>query len=468
MTNVKRIDEAPSIRTEALGPSGEHLFVPPQSIEAESSLLGSILLHSPSFDLANDIVSEPDFYRYEHRLIFAAIKELFTKRKAIDVVTVFELCSSRGNADEIGGIQYLHSLAQYVASSKNIVSYAQIVHKKAVLRRMAAAGENIARLPLTQQGAEIDDLLGQAEKELLMVGNAMAFRKETPSINERVVDLLDCLQALSEDPTLGRGVLSGFGALDDMTNGFQGGDLVIIAARPSMGKTALAMNIAADCAFVQKKPVVAISLEMSGRKLTFRLAGSVCSINQSRLAKGQLDESEWSRVTELDARMDGVFDIEDASTMKGLGVSVACSIARRAARKHGKLGMVVVDYIQLLDSDSKDKDNNKNLQISEITRCLKLLAIELNCPVIALSQLNRGVENRPNKRPVMSDLRDSGAIEQDADVIMFIYRDDYYTKEASREPGVAEIDIAKHRNGPTGMVRLAWQPAYARFDNLGA
>ncbi len=437
--------------------------IPPHSIEAESSVLGSLLLSNEAFDYVVDLLGAGDFYRYEHRLIFGAISTLVNAGKPADVVTVNEHMEKAGEGEGAGGLVYLNALAQYVPSPVNIRRYAEIVRDNSILRKLAATSDRIATSVFEPSGRTVEHLLAEAEREVLSISSNIA-QTEVRSLDENMANFLDRLQHLADNPGQRHGVKSGYRNLDHATGGLQSGELIVIAGRPSMGKTALAMNIAEHAAFEQNLPVLTFSLEMSEAQLTQRIVGSVGRIDQSKLRDGTLADTDWSRVADTVERMRGkVIDIQD-SGIETVGAMRA--FARRAARRHKKLGLIVVDYLQLMSSGN-DKDENRNTEITQISRGLKLLAKEMQCPVIALSQLNRGVENRGDKRPVMSDLRESGAIEQDADVIMFIYRDDYYTKEASREPGVAEIIIGKQRSGPTETVKLMWRPQYTRFDDMG-
>ena len=439
------------------------LRIPPHSVEAESSVLGSLLLSNEAFDHVADLLSAGDFYRYEHRLVFSAISALVNSGRPADVITVNEHLEKTGEGERVGGLVYLNALAQYVPSPVNIRRYAEIVRDNSILRKLAATSDRIAASVFEPSGRTVEHLLAEAEREVLAISSNIA-QTEVRSLDENMARFLDRLQHLADNPGQKPGVKSGYRNLDHATGGLQPGELIVIAGRPSMGKTALAMNIAEHAAFEQNLPVLAFSLEMSEAQLTKRIVGSVGRIDQSKLRDGTLADTDWSRVADTVERMRGkVIDILD-SGIDTIGSIRA--IARRAARRHKKLGLIVVDYLQLMSSGN-DKDENRNTEITQISRGLKLLAKEMHCPVIALSQLNRGVENRGDKRPMMSDLRESGAIEQDADVIMFIYRDDYYTKEASREPGVAEIIIGKQRDGATETVKLMWRPQYTRFDDMG-
>ncbi len=442
------------------------LRIPPHSIEAEQSVLGGLLLDNSAWDRAGDLLVDSDFYRFEHRHIYAAIGALVNATKPADVITVFEQLQSLGKAEECGGLVYLNALAQSVPSAANLRRYAEIVRERAVLRKLIAASDEIATQAFNPQGRPVDQILDEAEGRIFRIGEEGSKSKQGfQSMDALVVQLLDRVQELhdngAEEVT---GVRTGYFDLDRMTAGFQPGDLVVLAARPSMGKTAFALNIAEHVAVNEGLPVVVFSMEMGASQLALRLVGSLGRIDQQHLRTGSLKDDEWSRLSEAVERLGSVSMFIDESP--GLTPSEVRARARRQARQCGQLGLIVVDYLQLMSGTGKSDGENRATEISEISRGLKSLAKELRCPVIALSQLNRSVETRTDKRPMMSDLRESGAIEQDADVIMFIYRDDYYTKEACKEPGVAEIIIGKQRNGPTGTVKLFFNKPLTKFDNL--
>ena len=440
------------------------LRIPPHSMEAESSVLGGLLLDNSAWDRIGDAVQEDDFYRYEHRLIFGACAKLINATKPADVITVYEALQSLGKADEIGGINYLNALAQYVPSAANIRRYAEIVRERAILRKLLTASDEIATQAFNPKGKPVDEILDEAEQKIFKIGEEGSKNKQGfQSMDKLVVDLLDRVQEMSENPNDITGVPTGFIDLDRMTSGFQAGDMVVLAARPSMGKTALAVNIAEHVALNEGLPVAVFSMEMGASQLAIRIVGSIGRIDQQRLRTGKLKDDEWPRLAEAVEKLRTVSLHIDESP--GLMPSVLRANARRLARQCGKLGLIVVDYLQLMTGSKGGSEENRATELGEISRGLKMLAKELQCPVIALSQLNRSVETRTDKRPMMSDLRESGAIEQDADVIMFIYRDDYYNKE-SKEPGVAEIIIAKQRNGPTGTVKLTFLKNLTRFESM--
>ncbi len=442
------------------------LRIPPHSIEAESSVLGGLLLDNAAWDRVSDLLTQSDFYRYEHRLIFGAISALVNLAKPADVITVFEQLRSLGKAEEIGGLSYLNSLAQYVPSAGNIRRYAEIVRERGILRKLVSASDEISTSAFNPKGRAVATILDDAEQKIFNIGEEGARTKQGfQAMDSLVVALLDRVQEMADNPNDVTGVPTGFYDLDRLTAGFQAGDLIVLAARPSMGKTALAINIAEHVALNEGLPVAVFSMEMGAAQLAVRIVGSIGRIDQSHLRTGRLTDEEWPRLTEAIEKLRTIsLHIDETA---GLTSSELRANARRLSRQCGKLGLIVVDYLQLMSGSSNDNENRAT-ELGEISRGLKTLAKELQCPVLALSQLNRSVETRPDKRPMMSDLRESGAIEQDADIIMFIYRDDYYTKDACKEPGVAEIIIAKQRNGPTGMVKLAFLKPITKFESLAA
>ncbi|HPW31138.1 MAG TPA: replicative DNA helicase [Rhodoferax sp.] len=442
------------------------LRVPPHSIEGESSVLGGLLLDNAAWDRVGDILMDGDFYRYEHRLIYGAIGALVNASKPADVITVFEHMQNQGRAEEIGGLAYLNSLAQYVPSASNIRRYAEIVRDRSLLRKLVSASDEIATNAFNPKGRPVADIVDESEQKIFNIGeqgkrNNQGFQ----AMDSLVVKLLDRVQEMADNPNDVTGVPTGFYDLDRMTAGFQAGDLIVLAARPSMGKTALAINIAEHVALNEGLPVAVFSMEMGAAQLAVRIVGSIGRIDQGHLRTGKLTDDEWPRLSEAIEKLRTISLHIDESA--GLTSSELRANARRLSRQCGQLGLIVVDYLQLMSGSSSDGENRAT-ELGEISRGLKMLARELKCPVIALSQLNRSVEQRPDKRPMMSDLRESGAIEQDADIIMFIYRDEYYTKEQCKEPGVAEVIIAKQRNGPTGTVKLAFLRQITKFESLAS
>jgi len=449
-------------------PSGDRqiaqLRVPPHSVEAESSVLGGLLLDNGAWDRVGDLLTEGDFYRHEHKLIFTAMEQLINASKPADVITVYENLQSLGKAEEVGGLVYLNSLAQYVPSASNIRRYAEIVRERSILRKLVSASDEIATNAFNPQGKPVDKILDEAEQKIFHIGEEGTRMKQGfQSMDTLVVELLDRVTEMADNPNDITGVRTGFYEFDKMTSGLQPGDMIVLAARPSMGKTSLAINIAENVAINEGLPVAVFSMEMGAAQLAVRIVGSIGRIDQGHLRTGKLTDEEWPRLTEAIEKLRTVSLHIDETP--GLTTSELRANSRRLARQYGRLGLIVVDYLQLMSVSTSMNDENRATAVGEISRGLKMLAKELKCPVIALSQLSRGVESRTDKRPMMSDLRESGAIEQDADLIMFIYRDDYYNKD-SKEPGVAEVIISKHRNGPTGTVKLAFLKPLTKFENL--
>ncbi|CAG2126987.1 Replicative DNA helicase [Cupriavidus yeoncheonensis] len=445
-------------------PQLESLKVPPHSIEAEQSVLGGLLLDNSAWDRIADFISEADFYRFDHRLIFQNIAKLISATKPADVITVFEMLQVAGKAEEVGGLAYLNSLAQNTPSAANIRRYAEIVRERAVLRKLVTVADDIASSAFAPQGREVRELLDAAESKVFAIAEEgsrgqKGFQEIQPLLTQ-VVERIDELYH-RDSTTDVTGVPTGFIDLDKMTSGMQAGDLVIVAGRPSMGKTAFSLNIGEHVAVEQGLPVAVFSMEMAGTQLAMRMLGSVGRLDQHRLRTGRLLDEDWPRLTHAIQRMnDAQLFIDETPALNPMELRAR---SRRLARQCGQLGLIIIDYLQLMSGSGGGE--NRATEISEISRSLKGLAKELNCPVIALSQLNRSLEQRPNKRPVMSDLRESGAIEQDADVILFIYRDEVYNPD-SQDKGTAEIIIGKQRNGPIGTVRLTFLGQFTKFDNF--
>ena len=441
------------------------LRIPPHSLEAESSVLGGLLLDNTSWDKVEDLLSENDFYRYENRIIYACLLSLINANKPADVITVYEALQNQGKSEEIGGLAYLNSLAQFVPSSANIRRYGEIIRERSILRKLVSASDDIATSAFNPKGKRVDQILDEAEQKIFNIGEEGSRMKQGfQNMDTLAVELMDRVEEMSQNPNDITGVPTGFYDFDRMTSGLQPGDLIVLAARPSMGKTALAINIAEHVAIKEQLPVAVFSMEMGASQLAIRIVGSIGRIDQGHLRTGKLSPDEWPKLTEAIERLRNISLHIDETP--GVTPTELRSNARRLAKRCGKLGLIVVDYIQLMSGTSSDNDN-RSTELGEISRGLKMLAKELQCPVIALSQLNRGVEQRTDKRPMMSDLRESGAIEQDADIIMFIYRDDYYNKD-SKEPGVAEILIAKHRNWPTGVVKLTFLKSITKFESMAS
>ena len=447
-------------------PDLQYLRVPPHSIEAEQSVLGGLLLDNAAFEKITDVLVEDDFYRHDHRLIWQHIARLVNLSRPADVITVNESLSSVGKADEVGGLAYLNALAHNTPSAANIRRYAEIVRERSMLRKLVAVADDIAATALNPQGKEARQLLDEAESRVFKIAqegarNTQGFQEIQPLLSQ-VVERIDELYHREGDSDV-TGLPTGVVDLDRMTSGLQPGDLVIVAGRPSMGKTSFSMNIAEYAAIDHGLPVAVFSMEMGAVQLAMRMLGSVGMLDQHRMRTGKLRADDWPRVTHAVQKMqDAQIYIDETPGLTAIELRAR---ARRLARQCGKLGLIVIDYIQLMSANGAGE--NRATEISEISRSLKSLAKELECPVIALSQLNRSLEQRPNKRPIMSDLRESGAIEQDADVILFIYRDEVYNPD-SPDTGTAEIIIGKQRNGPIGTVRLTFQGESTRFLNFAS
>ena len=437
---------------------------PPHSIEAEQSVLGGLLLDNAAWDRIADLVGVADFYRQDHKLIFGAISRLVDSSKPADAVTVFEALRNSGKADDAGGLVYLNTLAQNTPSAANIRRYAEIVRERAVLRRLVTAGDEIATSALNPAGRDTKQILDEAETKVFQIAEEGARgRQGFQEIQPLLTKVVERIQELFEraDPSDVTGVPTGFTDLDSKTSGLQPGDLVIIAGRPAMGKTSLALNIGEHVAIDKGMPVAVFSMEMGAGQLALRMLSSVGRLDQQRLRTGRLFDEDWPKLTSAIQKMhEAPLFIDETPAMNSIDLRAR---ARRLARTCGRLGLIIVDYLQLMSASSMGE--NRATEISEISRGLKALAKELAVPVVALSQLNRTVEQRTDKRPVMSDLRESGAIEQDADLILFIYRDEVYNPDTN-DKNVAEIIIGKQRNGPIGRVNLRFDGQYTRFENL--
>ncbi|GAB3093338.1 replicative DNA helicase [Lysobacter terrae] len=440
----------------------EQLRVPPQSIEAEQAVLGGLMLAPDAWDRVADRITDADFYRRDHQLIYRAIRELAEKNKPYDAVTLGEWFESMGLSEQVAGGAYLIELASTTPSAANIVAYADIVRDKAILRQLIDVGTDIVNNGFLPEGRDSSEILEDAERQVLAIAQANADGKTdfTP-VTKALAEAFDLLQTRYANGDGVTGLPTGYVEFDMMTAGLQKTDLIILAARPAMGKTTLALNMAEYAAFRSKLPVAVFSMEMSASQLAMRLISSVGRVNAQRLRTGQLEDEDWSRVTSAIRQLrEAKIFIDDEP---GLSPVKLAAKARRLKREHG-LGLIVIDYLQLMSVPGNSE--NRATEISEISRSLKGLAKELQVPVIALSQLNRSLETRTDKRPVMADLRESGAIEQDADMIVFIYRDEYYNKENSPDKGLAEVIIGKQRSGPTGSLKLKFFGEYTRFDNL--
>jgi replicative DNA helicase len=445
-------------------PQLDALKLPPHSLEAEQSVLGGLLLDNEATDKVGDVLADADFYSEAHRLIYQHIFRLAADGKPADVVTVSESLASSQKLDYIGGLSYLGALVANVPTAANIRHYAQIVRDRSILRQLAATAGDIAETAYNPLGRSAKEVLDQAEAKVLHIAEqGSRGAQQVVTVGSLLGGVVDRIEVLynRDDPSDVTGVPTGFSDLDRFTSGLQPGDLVVVAGRPSMGKTALALNIGEHVALAAGLPVVVFSMEMGASQLALRLIGSVGRLDQHKLRTGRLAADDWEKLTAALGRLnEAPILIDETPALNAIEVR---SRARRLMKTYGKLGLVIVDYLQLMQATTTGE--NRATEISEISRSMKSLAKELKVPVMALSQLNRSLEQRPNKRPVMSDLRESGAIEQDADVILFIYRDEVYNPE-TQEKGVAEIIIGKQRNGPIGTVRLTFLGEYTRFENF--
>jgi replicative DNA helicase len=438
----------------------QHIKVPPNSIEAEQSLIGGLMLDAQAWDKVADVITAEDLYRKDHRLIFTAIANLVEAGSPCDVITVSEFLDKRGELEDAGGLEYLATLANETPGAANARAYAKILHDRAIERELINVGNEISGSAFATDGRSAPELVDEAERLVFQIAErgsrGRAGFKSLKQILPEAVDRIDVLHQSDGNIT---GIPSGYTEFDKLTAGLQAGDLIIVAGRPSMGKTALAVNIAENAAIGAKVPTAIFSMEMPSQQLAFRMISSLGRVDQSHLRTGQFPDEDWSRInTAVQLMSDAPLFIDDTP---GLSPTEIRARARRLQREHG-LGLIVVDYLQLMQVPGNKE--NRATEISEISRNLKSLAKELALPIIALSQLNRSVEQRTDKRPVMSDLRESGAIEQDADMIVFIYREEVYNKETPRK-GIADVTIAKQRNGPIGDFPLTFVGRYTKFEN---
>ena len=435
--------------------------IPPHSIEAEQSVLGGLMLDNRALDQIADRIRESDFYRHDHRLIYRVMSRLADQSKPLDVLTVSEALRELRELENAGGEVYLFELANNTPSVANIRAYADIVRERSVLRQLIAAANDMASNAFNPQGRTSSELLDEAERQVFAISEEGTRNGGPVNINEflaKTMEKIDTLASLDDPIT---GVATGYHDLDEMTSGLQSSDLVIIAGRPSMGKTTFAMNIAENVVMKSKLPVLIFSMEMPGESIVMRMLSSLSRIDQLKIRTGKIEEQDWPRVMSTVSMLsEAKMFIDDTPALSPAELRAR---ARRLAKEHGQIGLIVIDYLQLMQVPGFNE--NRTAEISEISRSLKALAKELGVPVIALSQLNRGLEQRADKRPIMSDLRESGAIEQDADLIVFIYRDEVYN-DNSPDKGTAEIIIAKQRNGPIGKVRLTFLGQYTCFENF--
>jgi replicative DNA helicase len=437
------------------------LRVPPHSIQAEQSVVGGLMLDNSAWDQVADRVGEQDFYRREHRLIFRSVVSLAERSQPFDVITLSEELERNGQLDEAGGLAYLGNLAKDTPSAANIRAYADIVREHSVMRQLIHVGTEIADTGFQPEGRSSTELLDDAERKVFEIAEQGSRGKGGFNpIRSLLTKAVDKIERLFEQDDPITGLSTGFADLDDKTSGLQNSDLIIVAGRPSMGKTTFSMNIAENVAINSGKPVAVFSMEMPGEQLAMRMMSSLGRIDQHRIRTGKLEDDEWPRLTSaVSILAEAKLFIDDTPALSPTEVRAR---SRRLMREHGELGLIMIDYLQLMQVPGLG-DNRTN-EISTISRSLKALAKELNVPVIALSQLNRSLEQRNNKRPIMSDLRESGAIEQDADIVIFIYRDEVYNED-SPDKGIAEIIIGKQRNGPIGTTKLTFLGKYTKFEN---
>jgi len=433
----------------------------PQSLEAERSVIGGLLLSADGWDAISEIVTAGDFYRPEHRAIFRQIARLVDQSEPVDVITVADRLLATGELEAAGGHQYLADLAEQTPTAANIRAYATAVHERAVLRKLILAAQDIANTGFHPEGRTAEELLDEAERRIMQISEDGPKSGAPRGMEQLLTGALERIEELFNSGGDITGLTTGFIDLDGMTSGLQPSDLVIVAGRPSMGKTSFAMNLVENAALASEKPILVFSMEMPAEQLVIRMLSSLGKIDQGRVRNGKLEQDDWPKLSAAMAKLkEANIFIDDTPALTPTELR---SRARRVAREHGELGMVMVDYLQLMRVAGSSE--GRTAEISEISRSLKAIAKEFRCPMVALSQLNRSLEQRPNKRPVNSDLRESGAIEQDADVIMFIYRDEVY-HEDSPDKGVAEIIIGKQRNGPIGTCKLAFRVEFTRFENL--
>lgn len=437
------------------------LKIPPHSIEAEQAVLGGVMLENTTWERVVELLSEPDFYRHDHRLIFRALASLASRNQPFDVVTLAEELDRDGLIDQVGGLAYLGQLAKNTPSVANISAYTHIIRERSTLRKLISTSSDIADSAFNTKGKQANQILDDAERQIFAIAESRPKTGGPESVNTLLTKAIDRIDTLFNSDGAITGLSTGFADLDEMTSGLQPSDLVIIAGRPSMGKTTFAMNLVENVVMRYDKAVLVFSLEMPGDSLVMRMLSSLGRIDQSKVRAGRLEDDDWPRLTSaVNLLNDRKLFIDDTA---GLSPMEMRARARRVVREHGEIGMIMIDYLQLMQIGGTSE--NRTNEISEISRSLKALAKEFNAPVVALSQLNRSLEQRPNKRPINSDLRESGAIEQDADVIMFVYRDEVYHPD-TQDQGIAEIIIGKQRNGPIGSIRLAFLGKFTRFENL--
>jgi len=438
----------------------DQLKLPPHSVEAEKSVLGGLMLDNQAWDRLVGRVNVADFYRQDHRLIFIALSELANKNQPFDVITIAENLKAQGELENAGGELNLFDLAKNTPTTANIVAYADIVRERSVLRQLLATTHEIAESAYHPEGRDSQTLLNEAETKIFKIAEQVEQGDGPVDLSTLLAQATEKIDTLYHSDQTITGLATGFSDLDDMTSGLQKGELIIIAGRPSMGKTVFVMNVATHAAIQGDLPILVFSLEMPGDALAMRMMSALGRVDQHKVRSGKLADDDWPRITSAISMLSNAQMFIDDTP--GLSPAEMRGRARRVARAQGQLGLIVIDYLQLMQLPGKQE--NRNVEVSEISRALKALAKEMKCPVLCAAQLNRSLEQRADKRPVMSDLRESGAIEQDADVIGFIYRDEVYN-ENTPDKGVAEILIAKHRNGPIGKFKLAFMGQYTLFEN---
>lgn len=439
----------------------DFIKIPPHSIEAEQAVLGGLILNNQALDAIAAKLTEVDFYQASHRLIYNAILSLDLRKSPFDLLTLSEALKSAGELDKIGGEAYLFELANSTPSASNIEAYANIVRERSVSRQLIAIANEIANSAFNPEGRGASELLEEAERKVFGIAEKRVQQGGPLNVKELTVKAVEKIDTLYNSDQAIVGVPTGFKDFDELTSGLQDSDLIIVAARPSMGKTTFAMNLAEYVAIREKKLVLVFSMEMPGDALVMRMLASLGHIDQHRVRTGKLTDDDWPRLTSAIGMLsEAKMFIDDTPALSPAEMRTR---ARRLVKEQGDIGLIVIDYLQLMQIPGHKE--NRTLEISEISRSLKALAKELKVPVIALSQLNRALEQRADKRPMMSDLRESGSIEQDADLITFIYRDEVYNED-SADKGTAEIILAKHRNGPIGKVRLTFLGQFTRFDNF--
>lgn len=437
--------------------------IPPHSLEAEQSILGGLMLDNEAWNKISEIIINEDFYSIEHKYIFDAIKDIAEKNNIIDIVTVAESLEKKNKLEKIGGISYLAELSRNTHSIKNIVAYADIVRERAILRNLISIANKIAKEACNRKGKNVQEIINKAEKLIFKISESRYRVKNILNINELLNRTIDRINKMYSTKSSMTGLITGFNELDKMTSGFQKSDLIIIAGRPSMGKTSFAMNIVEYIILNNHKdPVIIFSMEMPAEQLILRMLSSLGRIDQNNIRKGNIGEEDWLKLTEsLKLIKNCKLYIDDTPMLTPIEIRKKI---RRCIRDTGKISLIMIDYLQLMQVSGISY--NRTAEISEISRSLKSIAKEFNCPVLAVSQLNRSLEQRINKRPIISDLRESGAIEQDADLILFIYRDEVYNSDSLDNKGLAELIIGKQRNGPIGVINIRFIGKYTKFENL--